>query len=474
MIPKYGIRIIDPGTLACTDSIPFGTKGLNRGDYTDIIGGNASYMLFRSQNGVVVYDYKKNQSFLFDHSNGLSAPDTKSFSYCNGYVIIGQVGSIEYFKLSNLDNYSSTVKPYLNTITTGTTPVFVRTGLEAIEDIKLRHNQNTLGFSFSAPQFYFPERIEYAYQLTPVDNDWQYSNYFNRRIIYSELPPGKYVFKLKAQMQGGNWETAPVEYTVIIQPAWWQTGLFKLLCILAASALIIFLTLYRVRSVRKKEQQKTKHQKELLELEAKALRAQMNPHFIFNSLNSIKSLINKNENDKAAGYLTIFSKLIRTLFQNSDKREISLYEELETCRHYTELERMRFGNNIEFVFDIDPSVDLKDTKIPALVLQPFIENAIWHGLVHRETGGRVIIRVKKENEAISCIIDDNGVGRELSKQYKTVYEATHQSKGIGLTQSRLELDKILNERDDTITIIDKKDAEGKAMGTSVIITFKAE
>ena len=92
-------------------------------------------------------------------------------------------------------------------------------------------------------------------------------------------------------------------------------------------------------------------QKQMLEMEAKALRAQMNPHFIFNSLNSIKSLINKNDNDKAAEYLTTFSKLIRTLFQNSDKREISLYEELETCRLYTQIEKMRFGDKVDFVFD---------------------------------------------------------------------------------------------------------------------------
>jgi sensor histidine kinase YesM len=195
---------------------------------------------------------------------------------------------------------------------------------------------------------------------------------------------------------------------------------------------------------------RSKLQIELAEMEAQALRAQMNPHFIFNSLNSIKSLINKNENDTAAGYLTTFSKLIRTLFQNSDKREVSLYEELETCKLYTQLEKMRFGNKVEFVFYIDESLDLKDIKVPALIIQPFIENAIWHGLVPKETGGKIIISVKENSQAVECIIDDNGIGRELSNQYKAQYEATHQSKGIGLTQSRLELDKLLNEREDSI------------------------
>ena len=105
-------------------------------------------------------------------------------------------------------------------------------------------------------------------------------------------------------------------------------------------------------------------------------------------MNSIKSLINKNENDAAANYLTTFSKLIRTLFQNSDKREVSLYEELETCELYTQLEKMRFGDKVEFIFDIDGAIDIKDFKVPALILQPFIENAIWHGLIPKETEGK--------------------------------------------------------------------------------------
>src|SRR5688572_18713888 len=190
------------------------------------------------------------------------------------------------------------------------------------------------------------------------------------------------------------------------------------------AAIISFLIWHRIRQLRLKhkmvleqkesEKLKAKFEKDLLELEAKALRAQMNPHFVFNSLNSIKSLINKNENAHAAEYLTTFSKLIRTLFQNSDKREISLHEELETCRLYTQIEKMRFGKKVDFKFDIDTSIDLKDVKVPALILQPFIENAIWHGLVPKENGGTVLVSVSATNGSIECVIDDNGIGRALS------------------------------------------------------------
>src|SRR5688572_9012977 len=273
-------------------------------------------------------------------------------------------------------------------------------------------------------------------------------------------------------MLGGNWQVEPIELIIVITPPFWQTWWFKILAGMFLVSLAFFFIRWRIALVRKKEHLKGLHEKELLELEAKALRAQMNPHFIFNSMNSIKSLINKNENDKAANYLTTFSKLIRTLFQNSDKREVSLHEELETCKFYTQLEKMRFGDKVEFVFNVDDSIDLKDFKVPALILQPFIENAIWHGLIPKETGGIVMISVKKNDGVIQCIIEDNGIGREQSKQFKPQYEATYQSKGIGLTQSRLELDKLLNEREDKIFIIDKEGDNGKPEGTKVIISFK--
>lgn len=471
-IPGYGVRIIEPANLSCMDSIPVNKRGLINGDFTSMRYGGKDRMLFQSGNGVIVYNYKQNQSVLLDKKNGLSSPVTDYMAYCNNYLWIGQRKSIEYFNLDNIDGFNFKLRPLLNSLTADSVTVFLRSSNDSATNIRLKWRQNNLSFSFSATEFFFPERIEYAYQLWPVNEDWQYTNYFNRKIIYSKLAPGKYIFRLKAQIQGGSWNNQPVEYTLVISPAFWQTNLFKIIISVIVVALLYFYFRNRINAFRQKEKQKVEHEKELLELEAKALRAQMNPHFIFNSLNSIKSLINKNENDKAAGYLTTFSKLIRTLFQNSDKREVNLYEELETCKLYSQLEKMRFGDKVEFVFNIDETLDLKDIKVPALIIQPIIENAIWHGLVPKEAGGNVVVTVKENNGAVECIIDDDGIGRELSQQYKAQYEATHQSKGIGLTQSRLELDKLLNNRKGTIDIIDKKDAMGNAIGTKVIITFK--
>ena len=248
---------------------------------------------------------------------------------------------------------------------------------------------------------------------------------------------------------------------------------WQVLLLTTAWTAVYFFVQY-TRKIKKAENEKADLKIKLLESEARALRAQMNPHFIFNCLNSIKALINKNENDKAVNYLTVFSRLILSLFHNSDKREVGLFEELETCKLYTQLEKMRFGDKVDFVFDIDGSFDLKNFKVPALIIQPFIENAIWHGLVPKESGGKILVSARGNNGIIHCTIDDDGIGRKLSQQYKNQYESTYQSKGIGLTRSRLELDKILNDRDNMINITDKTDISGKPAGTRITLTFNQE
>ena len=347
--------------------------------------------------------------------------------------------------------------------------------LPNMKELRLNHNQNHLEFSYSLLEFWNQNLTVTEWKIDGLNMDWVAPipdmNKFKAKFI-PPLSPGKYVFRVRAKVANEDWRKQEAALTIVIAPPFWQTKWFWIIIVGSVIAVALFFYIRYVLSKKQKEKEKAIHEKELVELEAKALRAQMNPHFVFNSLNSIKSLINKNENETAANYLTTFSKLIRSLFQNSDKREVSLKEELETCQFYTQLEKMRFGDKVEFVFDIDESIDLKDFKVPALILQPFIENAIWHGLMPKETGGKVTISVKRSDGAIQCIIDDNGIGREQSKKLRPQYEASHQSKGIGLTQSRLELDKLLNEREDAIYIIDKEDENGRPEGTKVIITFK--
>jgi two-component sensor histidine kinase len=411
--------------------------------------------------------------------------DIKVNGFGNVFVIKG--GALFYTNSFNIDkDYfgvslpETAYAPFIYDIKINQRPYYevLKLGnpLANLDEIVLEHDHNNIEFSCSLLEFWNQRKTEMQWKVDGLVMSWfsttpEGDERFKAKFIPS-LKPGKYVFRARARVDNGPWRTQAAALTIIIKPPFWQTRWFWIVVIGSAIAIILFFYIRYVLIKKQKEKEKAIHEKELVELEAKALRAQMNPHFVFNSLNSIKSLINKNENDTAANYLTTFSKLIRSLFQNSDKREVSLKEELETSQLYTQLEKMRFGEKVEFVFDIDESIDLKDFKVPALILQPFIENAIWHGLMPKEKGGRVTISVKRSNGSIQCIIEDNGIGREQSKKFKPQYETSHESRGIGLTQSRLELDKLLNEREDNIFIIDKEDENGKPEGTKVVITFK--
>ena len=250
-------------------------------------------------------------------------------------------------------------------------------------------------------------------------------------------------------------------------------NLFPVLLTLSGWVLIYFLFHY-VRGVRKEERLRIHYKLQAFELEAKALRAQMNPHFIFNCLNSIKLLIQDDQKDKSVTYLTTFSKLIRTLFNNADKKEISLYDEIETCRLYLQLEAMRFDTKFSYTIETDPSIDMKSISIPALIVQPFIENAIWHGIVPKGTGGHVYLGVVNKNGVTKIIVDDDGIGRLASQQNKTSTHIGFQSKGINLTHSRLELDNLLQQRQAKLETIDKTNENGETGGTTVIISLSAE
>lgn len=467
----FEFQIYDGETFRFKRKIELRNSRNEKLNIINMMSGPIPYMFLRLEEGMALYNYEDNTFRLFDKDNGLLSDLDYYTHFVNNTYIFGFNKIIQYVNFNDLVSLTNQRSSLINKLAVYSGKV---TSFPEVNNgrVQLDYNQNTIGISFSAIEYLFPERVQYAFRLLGLNSDWRFSDYKSREIVYSNLSPGKHTFQLKAQILGGNWQSEPVELIIIITPPFWKTWWFRILAGLFLAGIVFFFIRRQIANVRRKEQQKSLHEKELLELEAKALRAQMNPHFIFNSMNSIKSLINKNENEKAANYLTTFSKLIRTLFQNSDKREVSLYEELQTCKFYTQLEKMRFADKLEFVFNIDETIDLKDFKVPALILQPFIENAIWHGLIPKEAGGKVVISATRSNEGIKFIIDDNGIGREQSKQFKPQYEATYQSKGIGLTQSRLELDKLLNEREDTISIIDKKNELGQSEGTKVIITFK--
>jgi two-component sensor histidine kinase len=353
------------------------------------------------------------------------------------------------------------------------------TAPEKLQKLKLRYDENSIIIYLTSDYHSQTKKTQFAWKLEGDVNNWVEMPFYatdNDSTSQVELPdikPGKYVFKTKVRIGEGDWSQEEAKMEIIVTPAYWTTWWFWLFVIAGILLVFYIIIKLRVKAVRKTERLKARYEKDLMELEAKALRAQMNPHFVFNCLNSIKALMQENQNEKGVTYLTTFSKLIRTLFNNADKKEISLHDEIETCKYYLQLEAMRFDGKFTYSVKVDEGLDLKSIAIPALIVQPFIENAIWHGIVPKGNG-EVSLSVQKQNNGLQVIVEDNGIGREASQQNKSLSGLAHQSRGVTLTQSRLRLDNLLQQRKASIETVDKHDEHGKAAGTKVIISLNEE
>ncbi len=218
---------------------------------------------------------------------------------------------------------------------------------------------------------------------------------------------------------------------------------------------------------------KTSYEKQLAEIKMTALRSRMNPHFIFNSLNSIKYFILKTDNDSAEFYLNRFSKLLRMILEYSNNEKITLNQELEALKIYLEIESLRFDQSFHYEINIDKNINIDTTLIPPLLLQPFVENAIWHGLANSDKEEKYCkIEGVKNNGTIALFIKDNGVGRKITKQLNENKPNKHSSFGMKITDERVNLYNAFNDDTIHIEIIDEEDNKQNAMGTTVIITCK--
>ncbi|MEP6727182.1 MAG: histidine kinase [Bacteroidota bacterium] len=216
---------------------------------------------------------------------------------------------------------------------------------------------------------------------------------------------------------------------------------------------------------------KSELQQQASDLEMQALRAQMNPHFIFNSLNSINRFIFQNNREQASEYLTKFARLIRLILQNSQSSLIPLESELEALQVYLELEAVRFDNHFDFTIQTDADLDTAVLKVPPLIIQPYAENAIWHGLMHKEEKGHLQIDLFEEGSMLCCKITDDGVGRKKAVELKSKSASTHKSMGMQITASRIAM---LHKEKHTATKIEITDLvlpDGKPAGTEVLINI---
>jgi ligand-binding sensor domain-containing protein len=355
-----------------------------------------------------------------------------------------------------------------------------------LDKLTLKYFQNRINIETGTIDYYSGGKTHIRYRLDRPNAVWQYApaNYIIR---YEDLPPGKYTLLMQAG-NASNEFYGPVRSLIIqITPAFWNMWWFRILAGICLVAPLYALIRHRLRQNLLERLERSEKERQLAdmgqktaelqqqktELEMQALRAQMNPHFIFNSLNSINRFILQNNKPMASEYLTKFSKLVRMILQNSQTPLITLESELEALKLYLEMESLRFNFHFDYKISVPDDIDIDMLKVPPLIIQPYVENAIWHGLMHKEEKGQLDIEVSKEEEFIYFKISDNGIGRKQAAALSSKSATTYKSMGLRITADRIAILQGANGIESPVTINDLANPEGIASGTEVTIKIPA-
>jgi len=348
-------------------------------------------------------------------------------------------------------------------------PIY-ETGLKPLiytSDLALRKDQRDITIQYVLPNPLDPAAVTYQYMLEGYDNDWITTD--QRRVRYPQLPGGTFSFKVRAKEgHDQSWTTTTslaLHIPKRLSEFWWFWFIVGSLFLTSAYLLYRYL----IARAKKEERLKADFEHQVSEIQMQALRAQMNPHFLFNSLNSIKYFAISKSKDETAAYLSKFSMLVRAILNNSKSRTISLKDELDALQLYIEIEHLRLDGKFDYQIDIDSGIHIKQAQIPPMILQPYVENAIWHGLMHKDGRGKLLVQVKDMGHQIQCIIEDNGIGRVKASEFRGKQTDHKKSVGMQITSDRIALINRIYHIDTQVHVIDLMDEKGMATGTRVVI-----
>lgn len=413
----------------------------------------------RLQSGVVdVVSYGKADGF-----NGVECNTHGIFEDTDSSIWFGTVnGLIKYMPRELIENTNLS-----KTDISGIKLAFQDTNLA--NGSILPFSLNNITFEFTGICLTNPDKVQYTFKLEGSDKKW--SPYTTENFVnYSNLPEGRYVFKVKSCNNEGVWDPEPTTFSFSIRAPFYRTWWFVLATILFVTTVIMAIFRFRLRQIRRKQAMEFEQQVEISKSELKALRAQMNPHFVFNSLNSIQHYILNSKGEEAVKYLGKFARLIRTILNNSEKPTVTINEDMDAVKLYLELEKMRFDNKFSYSISIDPNIDPDYDEIPPMLLQPYLENAILHGINPKEGTGHISITIEIRHQFIKCTVIDNGIGREKAKEMENlVPQGKHKSLGMKITQDRVRILNRMYNSHLSVNVIDLYDAGQKAAGTKVEI-----
>ena len=449
--------------ILCTDG--FGAyitdftkiKLLEQSDFLNVQSAfiENGHIWLATNQGIFYYEKTKNTFQLkrkYTTNDGLSLNQTNSIIIVNDKILASSNNGISIIPIHQEKN-KQFMAIYFDTVTYDNNPIINK---------KIKYSTNNqLQVKIASIDFSENPILSYKYQLLPVQKKWITTN--SKQISFNNLPPNKY--KLNIQSNG---KKSTIQFQILA--LWYQTIIAKIIFSILFLSLFAGLILFIRKRELNKQVKKLNAQKKLADFELHALRSQMNPHFVFNSLNAIQYFITKNEIDLSEKYLVKFARLIRMFFDFSREKEIFLKEEIQLLNGYLEIEKMRFGENFNYQIKIINNRNVKDFKIPTMLLQPIVENAVNHGLFHNKGKGLIkIFFTLVTTNSIQICITDNGVGRKKSKeiQENSLKNKLKKNSSTNVIKERINL---LNQTKKWSVIYETIDNVNSS-GTTVNLTF---
>lgn len=431
---------------------------------------NTIYTLFSRNNkiwvgsrqGLSIVELRKNKFSIqnLTTKEGLISNDISSLYVNDSNAYIGTSSGLSVVKINSIKPNSTKPRIYITSI-----QVQDSTYAWSPEGLRISWDTRFVMFSFVGLAYKSDGKVQYRYRLLGLDSTWVYTS--STQCLYSVFKPGYYTFEVEAQNSDGLWSD-PATLKLSVSPPLWQRFWFLFLLAILLSGL-----LYLIYYIRMNELKKRNALINNINLyKQQSLRQQMNPHFIFNTLNSIQYYILEKDNISSHKYLTKFARLMRFTLDNSLYSTIPLRDELESLRLYLELEALRLQDKFTFNIDYQNNEAVLDIKIPTLMIQPFVENAIWHGIMLKpDKSGHVQINLHEMETSVLCTIEDNGIGREQARKIQETTNKAHRSRGFQITQQRIDLLNSMYGQKFNIQIVDLYNEQDEAAGTRVSISI---
>lgn len=418
---------------------------------------------------IEVQDYARKQLVIrnFGKNFGLASDEVRSVAVRNGKIYAATASGLSVLQEDFLTATPPRVPVHIQSFEVDGAAVAVGN-----RPIVLDHRQNRLSIAFAGISFRNADKLQFDYRLSSKYDEGEWIPTASRQLEFPDLRPGNYTLSIRATIDGLPETMGATEVAFEVLPALWETTWFALAVVLVLLVLMLLAFLMALRRLRQQERRRAEISRRIAASEQKALRSQMNPHFIFNSLNSIEKFFITNRPQEANAFIADFSDLIRSILDLSGKAAISLREEMRFIELFLTLESHRMDHRFTFAIEIDPALSPDDLMVPPMIVQPFAENAVWHGISPLDHGdGRINLNVIGTAHGFQIVITDNGIGRQRSEELKSKYRPKHKSSGVRITMERLELLNLdLRESERfTIAIEDLRAPDGAAAGTRIEI-----